>query len=63
MVTADEVIEMDMVTANTIIQMRGWLSDITLPDDIEVGDLYDDEVIEMVDTAYEGGIAQFIADA
>ena len=55
MVTADEVIEMDMVTANTITEMRGWLSDITLPDDVEVADLYDDEVIEMVDTAYEGG--------
>ena len=52
-----------MVTANTIIEMRGWLSDITLPDDVEVADLYDDEVIEMVATAYEGGIAQFIADA
>ena len=52
-----------MVTANTITEMRGWLSDITLPDDVEVADLYDDEVIEMVDTAYEGGIAQFIADA
>ena len=54
---------MDMVTANTIIEMRGWLSDITLPDDIEVGDLYDDEVIEMVSNAYDGGIAEFIADA
>ena len=53
-----------METIDTVKDMRDWLSDIAyaLPDDIEVADLFDDEVIDMVANAYDGGVGQFIAD-
>ena len=57
------MITIEMVTRDTVQEMRFWLSDITLPDDIEVKNLDDDEVIDMVANAYDGGISQFIADA
>ena len=57
------MITIEMVTRDAVQEMRFWLSDITLPDDIEVKNLDDDEVIDMVANAYDGGISQFIADA
>ena len=52
----------DMLTAETIEEMRGWLADLTLPDGVEVTRLDACEIISMVTTGYDGGIAQFLAD-
>ena len=48
--------------AITIEEMRGWLADLTLPDGYEASSLDACEIISMVTTGYDGGIAQFLAD-
>jgi len=52
----------DMLTADTIEEMRCWLADISLPNGYEAASLDAYEVISMVTAAYGGGITQFIAD-
>ena len=52
----------EMLTAETIEEMRGWLADLTLPDGVEVDRLDAYEIISMVNTGYDGGIDQFLAD-
>ena len=52
----------EMLTDDTIEEMRGWLADLTLPDGVEVDRLDACEIISMVTTGYDGGIAQFLAD-
>ena len=52
----------EMLTADVVEEMRGWLADLTLPDGYEASSLDADEVISMVANAYDGGIAQFLAD-
>ena len=52
----------DMLTADVVEEMRGWLADLTLPDGVQVDRLDACEIISMVTTGYDGGIAQFLAD-
>ena len=52
----------EMLTADTIEEMRGWLADLTLPDGVQVDRLDACEVISMVTTGYDGGLAQCLAD-
>ena len=52
----------EMLTADVVEEMRGWLADLTLPDGVQVDRLDACEIISMVTTGYDGGIAQFLAD-
>ena len=52
----------EMLTADVVEEMRGWLADCTLPDGYDAASLDADEIISMVATGYDGGIAQFLAD-
>ena len=52
----------EMLTADVVEEMRWWLADLTLPDGVQVDRLDAYEVISMVTTGYDGGIAQFLAD-
>ena len=52
----------EMLTADVVEEMRWWLADLTLPDGVQVDRLDACEIISMVTTGYDGGIAQFLAD-
>lgn len=47
----------------TIAEMRSWLRDGYWPGLIDPTFLEDWEVVDAVNTRYEGGIGQFLADA
>ena len=58
----EQLVTPEMLTADVIEEMRGWLADCTLPDGYDAASLDADEIIGMVRNGYDGGIAQFLAD-